>query len=79
MSTYSVLKKIALGAMLTAGCGLAKGSPGCCRIEKGSHEPVALCAMCGHIKGDAACCKPGAADCAGCGLDKGSPGCCKIK
>ena len=62
----------------TCGCGLAKGSPGCCRIEKGSDESVAVCTACGHLKGTASCCDPDNPDCAACNLDKGSAGCCKI-
>jgi hypothetical protein len=61
------------------GCDLAKGSPGCCKIEKGSSEPVSLCTGCGQIKGSDQCCQPGQATCTKCGLAKGSPGCCKIE
>ena len=58
---------------------LAKGSPGCCTITKGSSKPAYLCSRCGHIKGNAKCCQPGQATCSKCGLVKGAPGCCKIK
>ncbi len=66
------------GAPTCAKCGLAKGSPGCCVIEQGSSEPVAVCTACGQIKGSAQCCRPGTPTCAKCGLAKGSPGCCKL-
>ncbi len=61
------------------GCDLAKGSPGCCKITKGTDEAKALCTGCGQIKGGDTCCEPGQAKCSKCGLVAGSPGCCKIK
>ncbi len=36
-------------------CELAKGSPGCCKITKGTE--AVLCGCCGEIKGSEACCK----------------------
>ena len=58
---------------------MRKGSPGCCKIKKGSSETISLCSKCGFIKDDKDCCKvEGKTRCAQCGLIKGSPGCCKI-
>ena len=59
------------------GCGLSKGSLGCCNIPKDA-ESAAVCTGCGQIKGSELCCKPGQTKCEGCGLAKGSPGCCKL-
>jgi len=59
-----------------AGCELHKGSPGCCKIEKG--KDVALCAKCGQVKGSDVCCKKDAEVCSKCSLHKGAPGCCKM-
>jgi len=64
------------GAETCEKCSLAKGSPGCCKIAKGTDTP--LCTKCGQVKGSDACCAEGAETCAKCGLAKGSPGCCKI-
>ena len=66
------------GQPLCAKGGLAKGSPGCCRIEKDSVTPVALCTGCGQFKGSPECCASGQVLCTKCKLVKGSPGCCKI-
>ena len=65
------------GQEKSPGCGLDAGSPGCCKIKKGSGDLVALCSDCGQIKGSETCCKPGQPICDGCGMVKGSPGCCK--
>lgn len=59
------------------GCGMDKGSPGCCKIPEGA-ESAALCGGCGQMKGSEDCCQPGQTKCDACGLDKGAPGCCKI-
>ena len=67
------------GAQKCGGCGLAKGSPGCCKIDPDSDDPVALCVGCGHIKGTDKCCDKDAAKCSKCQLAMGSPGCCVIK
>jgi len=64
---------------LCAGCGQVKGSPGCCKLPKGTKTDVSLCKGCGQIKGSALCCKPGVTKCAACGLAKGSALCCKTK
>jgi hypothetical protein len=58
-------------------CSLAKGSPGCCKIDKDS-ATAAICSHCGQIKGSELCCKPDQPKCSKCDLVKGSPGCCKI-
>lgn len=63
-------------AEVCASCELHKGSPGCCKMEKGQ-AGVEICA-CGHIKGNEKCCKDAADKCAECGMYKGSPGCCQI-
>ena len=60
------------------GCGLAKGSPACCKNIDFSSGPVALCTNCGEVKGSAKCCAAAVETCSVCGLNKGSPGCCKI-
>ena len=57
-------------------CELAEGSPGCCKIAKGTDAKV--CTKCGQVAGSENCCKPDAVKCAKCGLAEGSPGCCKI-
>ena len=59
------------------GCGLVKGSPGCCNIPEGA-EKAAICTKCGQITGTELCCKPNQTLCTDCGLVKGSPGCCKL-
>jgi len=56
-------------------CELATGSPGCCKITKGTDAP--LCGKCGQIKGSDVCCKADADTCTKCSMVKGSPGCCK--
>lgn len=57
-------------------CGLHKGSPGCCKIEKGTD--VTLCSKCGEVADGEKCCAEGAEVCA-CGAHKGAPGCCLKK
>ena len=60
-------------------CELFKGSPGCCKIPKGTKKPVPLCTACGEIKGAAPCCKvEGRTKCSKCNLLEGSTGCCKL-
>ncbi len=56
-------------------CGLAKGSPGCCKVPAGSD--AVLC-QCGEVMNGDKCCRSGADRC-GCGAIKGSPGCCLKK
>ena len=65
------------GAKKCDECGLIAGSPGCCKIEKGTDAK--LCTKCGQIAGSDTCCKADAEKCDKCQLAKGSPGCCKIK
>ncbi len=57
-------------------CGLDKGAPGCCKIEKGSTEAVLICVDCGEIKGGEGCCDAEAARCEKCDMIEGSAGCC---
>ncbi len=64
--------------MPKCGCGLQKGSPGCCKVTKGSEKIIILCSSCGQFKGHENCCKPGQSTCDKCLLAKGSPGCCKL-
>jgi hypothetical protein len=65
------------GQTKCSGCGLVKGSPGCCNIPEGA-KTAAICTECGQIKGTSLCCKPDQSKCPKCGLVKDSPGCCKI-
>ena len=58
-------------------CSLIAGSPGCCKIEKGSDAKI--CTQCGQVAGSDACCDEDAEKCDKCNLAKGSPGCCKLK
>ena len=67
------------GARKCPGCGLNKGSIGCCKDLKppAGKQELTLCPKCGEIKGTAKCCQPDAKKCPKCGLNKGAPGCCK--
>ncbi|MAG55653.1 MAG: hypothetical protein CMJ83_05110 [Planctomycetes bacterium] len=64
------------GAAACAKCGLHAGSPGCCKMSKGTD--VALCSGCGHATGAESCCAEGSTKCGKCGLAAGSLGCCKL-
>jgi len=59
----------------TCGCGLHKGSPGCCNMDKGAN--LTLCVACGQLEGSDKCCAADGELCK-CGWHKGSPACCKI-
>ena len=58
------------------GCGLNKGSVGCCKLPKNSDGKI--CTKCGEFKGTAKCCAKDAKKCGKCGLNKGSAACCKL-
>ncbi len=61
-------------------CALAKSSPGCCVLPKGTTEDVELCTHCGFVRGSEKCCSgEEQTSCPKCGLIEGSPGCCRIK
>jgi hypothetical protein len=69
----------AKGAAKCAGCGLNKGSVGCCKHLKpaAGEKEVLICGKCGEVKGTKKCCAKGAKKCTKCKLNKGSVACCK--
>jgi hypothetical protein len=62
---------------MCASCGLAKGSPLCCKLAE-SFAGKDLCAKCGEVAATENCCQEGAEKCAVCGLNKGAPLCCRL-